>query len=103
MNTNDAIRRAVRVFAAHRDRDLPGLIAALERDGLPHELAVSVVEFLPMAFGRAFTEGMGVRYPDYYIRVDAQGRERARRKVLDEPVYRAARALMPEVAAESRE
>src|SRR5262245_10319328 len=98
MATKDAIRRAVVLFAANTSCDLDGLIAALELDGFPPEASLSIIEFLPMAIGRAFTEDMGVRYPDYYIRLDPKTEQRAKRKVLEEPVYREARALFPEIA-----
>lgn len=100
MEAGEAVRRAAEVLAANTECDIFGVIAALEWDGFPADTAMDVAAFLPLAAGRAFLEGAGPRFPDFYIRVDDEGRERSRRPLLDEPLYRAALALVPVVAAQ---
>jgi hypothetical protein len=99
----EAIRTAVRVFATSTDSDNRRVLDALEREGLVDEMARSLVEFVPLAFGRAFLEGTGVIIRDDYIRIDAQGRTRFCGKLLDEPIYKESLAIVPEVAAQGKE
>src|SRR5262249_44950926 len=104
MEIREAIRRAVRAFAANTDCDVHGVTAALERDGFSKEMGGAFVVFLPLAVGRVVLGRMGVGiFPDDYSRIDAQGRVRFRGKLLDEPIYRESLALFPEVTAQGKE
>ncbi len=91
MDTNDAVRRAVRAFAANTDGDVHGVTAALEHHGFSREIAANLVVFVPLAIGRVVLGRMGMGIMrDEYSRIDAQGQERFRGKLLDEPIYREA-------------
>jgi hypothetical protein len=92
----DAIRQALSVFTTHKNSTLHGLISALQRAGFSKSLAVELSEFLPLAFARAFLESKGVRFADYYIRVDQRGTERARHKLIKEPIFREALGMVME-------
>jgi hypothetical protein len=101
MDTKDAVRQAVRAFAANTDGDVSAVTAALEQDGFSRETAADLVVFVPLAVGRVVLRRIGVGIMrDEYSRVDAQGRERFRGKLLDEPIYTEALAAFPEVTAE---
>jgi hypothetical protein len=100
VETKEAIRQALPVFVTYKGTSLAGLVSALERQGFSRTLALELGEFLPLAFARAVLEGKGLRFPDYYVRVDGQGRERARRKLLQEPVFREALGMVLEVRQE---
>ncbi|HEV7767403.1 MAG TPA: hypothetical protein VGQ76_20550 [Thermoanaerobaculia bacterium] len=99
MDTTSIVRRAVTVFAEHPRADLNQLRRALQSAGLMQEQASDVIEFVPLAFARTFLDGMGIVFEDEYVRVDDQGRERMRRKLMDEATYRDALAVAPEVMA----
>ena len=104
MDTKDAVRRAVRAFAANTDGDVRGVTAALEQDGFSEETAADLAVFVPLAVGRVVLGRMGVGIMrDEYSRIDAQGHERFRGKLLDEPIYREALAAFSEVAAQGEE
>jgi hypothetical protein len=104
MDTKDAVRRAVRAFAANIDGDVRGVTAALEQDGFSEERAADLVVFVPLAVGRVLLGRMGAGIMrDEYSRIDAQGQERFRGKLLDEPIYREALAAFSEVAAQGEE
>jgi hypothetical protein len=96
MNTKAALDRALPLFAQKADYDISILIAFFIAAGLSKTQATEVVEFAPLAFGRALMDGMGVVFDDEYIRLDDDGEERLRRKLADEPMFVAALAAAPE-------
>jgi hypothetical protein len=100
LDIREAVYRAVPVFASNPDCSPQVLIRALERAGISPELAVSLAEFMPLAFNRVILANMGLRCSDFYVRVDESGRERRRAKLLDEPVYREVRRMLPRVGTE---
>jgi hypothetical protein len=97
VDTKAEILRSVPVFAANKDSSRAGVIAALQRAGFDKSLALDLVEFLPLAFARASLEGRGVQFAEYYVRIDGQKRERARKKLIEQPVYREALGLVLDV------
>jgi hypothetical protein len=104
MDTKDAVRRAVRAFAANTDGDVHRVTADLQQDGFSEETAAALVVFVPLALGRVVLGRMGVGIMrDEYSRIDAQGQERFRGKLSDEPIYREAQAAFSEVAAQGKE
>jgi hypothetical protein len=101
MDTKDAVRQAVRAFTTNTDGDDRGVTAALVQDGFSEETAADLVAFVPLAVGRVILGRIGVGIMrDEYSRIDAQGQERFRGKLLDEPIYREALAAFAEVAAQ---
>ena len=103
MDTSEAIRRAIHIFAANTTCEIEDVKEALRQNGFSAEMASAVITFMPLAVGRVLLGRMGVKLPDEYIRADAQGRERFRGALLDEPVFRETLALVPEVLAQGEE
>jgi hypothetical protein len=98
MDAPTALQRAIPVFVQHAKSDLLNLRMALTiaRVG---SMVEEVVEFVPLAFGRSLMDGMGITFDDEYVRMDSEGRERLRRKLMDEPLYREALRIAPHVLA----
>ena len=101
MNTKTALERALPILVEHAGIDLDILRLYLIRAGLSRLQTTDVVEFVPLAFGRALMDGMGVQFDDEYVRVDDAGKERLRKKLADEPMFAAALAAAPEVMRDS--
>jgi len=87
MKADDLVTRAVAVFVNNPTADFETLRAALVSDGMSQAEAAAVLEFVPLAFGRAFLNGMGIEFPNYYVRVDANGKEVERKQLVQEPLY----------------
>lgn len=65
--------------------------------GDSERMAWEIADFLPLALARSKLAAQGVKFDDYYARIDSRGRLRAYRLLTDEPVYRAAVQLAPEL------
>jgi hypothetical protein len=103
VDTKEEIMRAVPVFAANKGSTSAGVVAALQRAGFDKSRAIDLMEFLPIAFARASLQGKGIQFAEYYVRVDDKKRERSRKKLIDEPVYREALGLVMEVKRQGKE
>lgn len=102
MSDRSVILRAIPSFISRASLDSAGLRRALSIDAdLTHAEAGAVLEFVPLAFGRVLLDGMGIAFSDEYVRIDENGTECLRRKLGDEPMFREALALAPEVIATS--
>lgn len=93
MTVREAILLAVPVFAARGRDGLFAVRTAVERAGVPRQLAAEIVEFLPLAFARALLDGMGVRFDDHYVRQTVGGRLIGRKLLTDEEVFREGLAI----------
>jgi hypothetical protein len=87
MKIVEAIKIALPVFAEHKDSDWEVLETALISAGVPASLTGKLLEFMPLAFGRVFLDGLGIKFEDYYVRYDAQINRKKEKKLADEPVY----------------
>jgi hypothetical protein len=88
-----AIMASLPAFSAVRPGDWGALEAAVRKAGVPAGLAAEVVAFVPIAFGRALMEGMGVEFsPDYAV-PDGDGGTRIVGPLLEHPVYGTAATL----------
>ncbi len=66
MDPRTAVERALPVFSQVRPGDWSGLQAAVRAAGVPGPLASEVLAFVPIAFGRALLDGMGIEFaPEY--------------------------------------
>lgn len=95
MSAEDLVRRAIPIFIENAQYELITLKVALTVKFFKEAEIAALIEFVPLAFGRSLLDGMGIQFEDYYVRIDAEGRERVRRKLADEPVYAAALKLAP--------
>lgn len=87
-----AVERALPVFAQVRAGDWAGLRAAVVKAGVTGPLAAQVLAFVPIAFGRALLDGMGIGFAPEYATADAGGGSRFAGLLADHPVYAAAAA-----------
>jgi hypothetical protein len=92
MDAATAVERALPLFSAIEPNEWKALRSALRKAGLPAELAADVAAFMPIAFGRALLDGMGVDFSDRYVAQDAGGRMSMGGTLADHPVYAAAAA-----------
>lgn len=92
MDPGLAIERALPAFSAVRPGDWSGLRAAVVKAGVPGPLAAEVLAFVPIAFGRALLDGMGIEFAPEYATADAAGGTRTAGLLADHPVYAAAAA-----------
>jgi hypothetical protein len=97
MTANELARRSIPVFANNANASFDELRSALSGAGMSNDEAGAVLEFVPLAFGRAFLDGMGIEFADYYIRLDDKGKERQRKKLVSEALYFEAVMLAPQV------
>jgi hypothetical protein len=103
VETKEEILKAVPVFAANKSSTAAGLLAALLSAGFSKSQARELVEFLPLAFARASLEGKGIQFTEYYVRIDDKKRERTRRKLIEQAVYREALGLVLDVKRQGTE
>jgi hypothetical protein len=99
MDAAAALQRAIPVFIKNAPFELITVRVGLTVALIPGRLVEELVEFVPLAFGRSLMDGMGIAFDDEYVRIDAEGHERLRRKLLDEPIYRQALRIAPQVLA----
>lgn len=97
MTVREAILQAIPIFVAQPNRDVYALRLDLEDAGIPSNLAVEIVEFLPIAAARAMLDGMGITFTDHYIRQTSQGHVIGQKLLADEPVYREGLAMAEEI------
>jgi hypothetical protein len=97
VNHRELLQRAVPVFIRNAEFTLDTVRIGLLTSRIPTRTIESIVEFLPLAFARDLMDAMGISFPDEYVRVDADGRERLRAKLSDEPWYVESKKLAPEV------
>lgn len=92
--------RAIPVFVRNAEFNLDTVRIGLITSRIPGAAIEPIVEFLPLAFGRDLMGAMGVPFPDEYVRVDGEGRERLRAKLADEPWFVESQKLAPAVMTE---
>lgn len=95
MKPGDIVQRAIDVFARNAEADFDAVRAALEAAGLSKDEAAAALEFVPLAFGRAMLNGMGIELASYYVRLDANGKEVQRKQLVQEPLFLEASMLAP--------
>jgi hypothetical protein len=87
MDIFEAIQLAIPVFHEHKDSTWKTLGEALKEAGIPAILANRLLEFMPLAFGRAFVDGMGIEFGEYYIRFNPKTNKKVSKRLAEEPVY----------------
>jgi hypothetical protein len=97
-----AIQMAVPVFHEHKDSTWKTLGEALQEAGIPRTISTRLLEFMPLAFARAFVDGLGIEFGEYYIRFDSKTNRKVSKKLMDEPVYRESLNVATSLMAEQR-
>lgn len=97
MDPRSAVERALPAFSQVRPGDWTGLRSVLVRAGLPAGRASEVSALMPIAFGRALMDGMGVTFSPEYAVADGSGSTRTAGRLADHPVYAAAAAKVAEM------
>ena len=87
MKIVEAIKIALPVFAEHKNSDWEVLETALIGAGIEPSLTAKLLEFMPLAFGRVFLDGMGIKFAENYTRYNDLSGQSKESKLLDEPVY----------------
>jgi hypothetical protein len=82
----NVIVRAIPLFVDGTEYDDDQMLLALIESGLPMVTALRLLEFMPLAFGRAFMDGMGVTFCAKYVRLSTNGK-RVEKLLVDELVY----------------
>jgi hypothetical protein len=99
MDAAAAIERALPAFSTVQPGDWAGLRAALAAAGVPAALVSDITAFVPIAFGRALLDGMGIGFsPEYAVADDGAG-VRIAGRLIGHPVYVAAAAKARQILA----
>jgi hypothetical protein len=86
------IRKAVAVLRSLRNLDDLCIYKALVTEGIEHPVAVRLVEFIPLAYGRFLLAKSGAKFSDYFQRRLPNGVSE-KRPLTSEPLWRAALAF----------
>jgi hypothetical protein len=92
--------RAIPIFVQNAEFNLEPVRIGLITSRIPSADHERIIEFLPLAFARDLMATMGVSFSDEYIRLDAEGQERLRANLADEPWFVESQKLAPEVMAQ---
>jgi hypothetical protein len=92
-----AVERALPVFGRVRPGDWSGLRVGVTMAGVLEPTASELLAFVPIAFGRAILDGMGVQFSPEYAAPDGAGGTRVVGLLADHPVYAAAAARTAEM------
>lgn len=84
----EAMMLSIPVFPECIDAEPLELKEALVKAGIAPSLAEELLQFMPLAFARAYMNGAGIKFADYYIRLNPQTKEEIQKRLDDEPVYR---------------
>jgi hypothetical protein len=87
MEILEAIQLAIPIFHEHKDSTWKTLGEALKEAGIPASLSNRLLEFMPLAFARAFVDGLGIEFGEYYIRFDPKTDKKVSKRLTDEPVF----------------
>lgn len=102
MEIIEAIELALPVFHEHKDSTWKTLGEALKAAGIPANISDRLLEFMPLAFARAFVDGLGIEFGEYYIRFDPKTRKKVSKRLVDEPVYRESLSFAFSLIAEKK-
>ena len=102
MEIIEAIELALPVFHEHKDSTWKTLGEALKAAGIPANVADRLLEFMPLAFARAFLDGLGIEFRENYIRLDSKTRKKVSKRLADEPVFTESFAFASSLIAEKQ-
>lgn len=91
MNTYEAIKLALPIFAEHKNSNWEILDEALKNSETLSSFSDRLLEFMPLAFGRALMKDANIGFSKEYVRYTRSGTkiiEKERRNLEDEPVYK---------------
>jgi hypothetical protein len=87
MDILEAIQLAIPIFHEHKNSTWKTLGEALKEAGIPASVSNRLLEFMPLAFARAFVDGLGIEFGEYYIRFDPKTNKKVSKRLADEPVF----------------
>lgn len=100
MSHREILQRSVPAFVRNAEFTIDVVRIGLITSRIPPRDIEDILAFMPLAFARDLMNTMGISFPDEYVRIDAEGRERLRAKLSDEPWFRESQKLAPEVMRE---
>lgn len=103
MEANRLVRTSVPVFLKSPDCDSLAMVRILEGNGFSTAESRNLVEFLPLAFGRVLLDILKVRTADTFTRVDKNGRELPKVRLVDEPFFRESLGVAQELLLEDKD
>ena len=81
------IATAVEIYKQNQNVEDFELSKAFVKNGITLNVAERLIEFVPLAYARAFLEGSGARFENYYQRVNENGKLVESEKLIDVPIY----------------
>lgn len=88
MEIRDAIKIALPIFAENKNSEWDFLYESLDKSNIPQKLIDRLLEFMPLAYGRVFLDGMGVKFEDYYVRYNPETKQEMRENLADNIVFK---------------
>lgn len=98
VSPESAVARLADIVAARREFTEDEVYAALADAGVPDALADRAYKLTQIAWGRAFLDGLGVRFSPDYVCFNAAGEVIESGPLADEPCFAAASRLAPRYA-----
>lgn len=92
MDPAAAIERALPAFSAVQNGEWDDLASTITGAGVTDALTDDIIALVPIAFGRALMDGMGIEFSPEYSVADSAGNVRPAGRLVDHPVYAAASA-----------
>jgi hypothetical protein len=87
MDLSKAVFIGVSHLQTYPPLDDDEIISRIERHGIDRKTAISLVQFLPIAFTRFLYRGSGIRFPDHCIFLDEALEPFAERNIYTIPAY----------------
>ncbi|HEV7645464.1 MAG TPA: hypothetical protein VGO50_16095 [Pyrinomonadaceae bacterium] len=101
MEISEAIKSALNVFREYKTTpDLETIGLVLPKTGMSREMAWHIIDFMPLAFGRAFMKDACRGFSDEYERCsykNGQAVDKVIKKLTDEPVFLEAKRIALEM------
>lgn len=92
MKLIDLVKEVLPIFVTHKGGGDDKIIDELKQQGVASDLAIALIEFVPLAFTRNILEGEGPVFANCYARVSETGGRTEEKPLAASPVYRAALA-----------
>ena len=102
MTVPEAVFQGVAAFQTHPQADDDVIAQHLSAGGLDDESAVTLIQFIPIAFCRFVFRGSGIQFAPTYVVMDTRGKAVGEHLLEDEPVFRETLALCEAARAEGR-
>jgi hypothetical protein len=87
MELSEAIIKSIEIIRNNNQENDDVIMQKLAELGIEKDLANHLATFIPIAYCRAFLDGSGVTFVDYYLYFDEKGSTSKPRWLTDEPVF----------------